>query len=58
MKKYNTPVIEALALEAVDVICTSGNDAGLKALGDSYAAANKTINSQEEISAFVDTWNW
>ena len=56
MKKYNTPEIEALALETIDVIATSGNLAAaeeLEKLG--YTAEAKAIG---DIAAFGNTWSW
>ena len=55
MKKYNTPEIEALALETIDVIATSGNLAAeeeLKELGYNEATAIG------DIAAFGNTWSW
>ena len=61
MKKYNTPEIEALALETIDVIATSGDDAALYALESNaeyanYAAAAKSAGKIDE--DFTSTWSW
>jgi len=59
MKKYNTPVIEALALETVDVIATSGNRAALKELQDEYTGL--TADQVQEFGSVVDladSWQW
>lgn len=59
MKKYNTPVIEALALETVDVIATSGNRAALKELQDVYTGL--TADQVQEFGSVVDLadgWQW
>ena len=67
MKKYNTPEIEALALETIDVIAISGDDAALYALESNaeyanYAAAAKnadgTAKSAGKIEDFTSTWSW
>ena len=59
MKKYNTPVIEALALETVDVIATSGNRAALKELQEVYTGL--TADQVQEFGSVVDLadgWQW
>lgn len=59
MKKYNTPEIEALALETIDVIATSGDDAAKKALTESYADyASATIQDGGDLKDFANTWTW
>lgn len=59
MKKYNTPEIEALALETIDVIATSGDDAAKYALTkagyEEYAALAKDGGDLEN---FTGTWSW
>lgn len=59
MKKYNTPEIEALALETIDVIATSGDDAAKLALTkagyDDYAALAKDGG---DIADFGTSWSW
>ena len=55
MKKYNTPVIEALALETIDVIATSGHVAAIEALGDKVNGG--TYVSQGDISDFQAALN-
>ena len=57
MKKYNTPEIEALALETVDVIATSGNDAALKALQDAQVDTTNATN-YGSVADLSDTWSW
>lgn len=63
MKKYNTPEIEALALETIDVIATSGGDAALaqlKADGFTYdnAAAKIDAGVLSNTEKFTSTWSW
>lgn len=63
MKKYNTPEIEALALETIDVIATSGDDAALYALGldekyADYKTAATSYGSAGKIEDFTSTWSW
>jgi len=61
MKKYNTPVIEALALETVDVIATSGHDAALKALQETYKVeiADGATVGEHNVADLLDTsWSW
>lgn len=59
MKKYNTPEIEALALETVDVIATSGDDAAAKLLKETYASYEE-VNVQDggELKNFNGAWSW
>ena len=58
MKKYNTPEIEALALETIDVIAASGNGAAQAALAEKYQA-NVAVEGEIK-NEFVTTtgWNW
>ena len=59
MKKYNRPEIEALALETIDVIATSGNVAAEEALSGAVDGdANKTASIEEQVSTFDNTWSW
>ena len=59
MKKYNTPEIEALALETIDVIATSGDDAAAKLLKETYDSYGE-VNVQDggELKNFNGTWSW
>ena len=58
MKKYNTPVIETLALETIDVIATSGNKAAEEAL----AAKGYVADGAKVLDAKADfqpsKWTW
>ena len=59
MKFYSKPEIEALALETVDVIATSGNRAALKELQDVYTGL--TADQVQEFGSVVDLadgWQW
>ena len=60
MKKYNTPEIVALALETVDVIATSGSEAGAKALQAELGAgvAANTTQLEERFSEMNNKWSW
>ena len=59
MKMYNAPTIEAVELDAIDVIATSGNigmntaSYGLKATTDIGAEITYTDKGQ----AWQDSWN-
>ena len=56
MKKYNTPEIEALALETIDVIATSGNRAAEEVL---ESKGYKLDNAQTlDASEFTSAWSW
>jgi len=57
MKKYNTPEIEALALETVDVIASSGNRAALAELQETY---NVKADATEfgDVASLDTTWSW
>lgn len=58
MKKYNKPEIEALALETVDVIETSGAE-GAKAVLEENAAVVAEVKVIEEQIALMSTqWQW
>lgn len=57
MKKYNTPEIETLALETIDVIATSGNKAAEETLkGTAYEG--KAVTIEEDVKTFTSTWSW
>ena len=56
MKKYNTPEIEALALETIDVIATSGHEAAIEALGD--VAGGKYVSEGDIADFTTGAWNW
>ena len=65
MKKYNKPEIVALALEAVDVIETSGGekaaaiigkDADLMVDGKSTVATVQVV--EQQITAMSNKWSW
>ena len=60
MKKYNTPEIEALALETVDVIATSGHEAALKALQETYKVEiDGATVGEHNVADLLDTsWSW
>ena len=58
MKKYNTPEIEALALETIDVIATSGDDAALNELQKSYAEYAAVAKDGGDLENFTNTWSW
>ena len=60
MKKYNTPVIEALALETIDVIATSGHLAAIDALkAEGVNLTGGTYVSEGDIAEFqAGAWNW
>ena len=60
MKKYNTPEIEALALETIDVIASSGHDKALESLVNDY---NVTIGGENSFTAeftdnYTSQWSW
>ena len=58
MKFYNTPEIEALALETVDVIETSGAELAKVALsGDTDVTAEVKL-IDEQISKMSTDWQW
>ena len=56
MKKYNTPEIEALALETIDVIATSGDRAAAALLDAEYADKAQAIGNINEFQ--TNTWSW
>lgn len=60
MKKYNTPEIVALALETVDVIATSGSNAGATALQAQLGATVEANITQieERFSEMQGKWSW
>lgn len=60
MKKYNRPEIEALALETIDVIATSGNVAAQAALDEQLGGegGGKTVDIEQQLSTFETTWSW
>lgn len=59
MKKYNTPEIEALALETIDVIATSGDEAAEKLLKETYADyASVNVQDGGDFENFTNTWSW
>ncbi len=58
MKKYNTPEIEALALETIDVIATSGDDAAAAELKKNATYADVTAVDGGEFENFTRTWSW
>lgn len=58
MKKYNTPEIEALALETIDVIATSGDDAALNELQKSYADYAAVAKDGGDLADFGTSWSW
>ena len=58
MKKYNTPEIEALALETIDVIATSGHDAAFAALEAVYTVDEKANIAEFTNADLSDQWSW
>lgn len=64
MKKYNTPVIEALALETIDVIAASGEAYAAKKLADALSTADTTVQASEimqmgqDIARMGNKWSW
>lgn len=59
MKKYNRPEIEALALETIDVIATSGNVAAEEALATELGGgSDKTQSIETQFDDFTTTWTW
>lgn len=64
MKKYNTPVIEALALETIDVIAASGEAYAATKLADELTAAGVTTTAGEiqqmgqDIAKMGNSWSW
>ena len=56
MKKYNKPEIVTLALEAVDVIETSGELQAAAVLNDKGVNNVQTISGQ--ISTMNNRWSW
>ena len=56
MKKYNTPEIETLALETIDVIAASGNKAAEEKFTGAYAG--KAVTGDGDIHDFTETWSW
>lgn len=62
MKKYNTPVIETLALETIDVIAASGVVVAAAQLAEQLADAGVTgaqvIEMSEDIAKMGNKWSW
>jgi hypothetical protein len=57
MKKYNTPEIEALALETIDVIAASnGNEEAKLSASDKLGQMDGYTNHGE--LSFSTNWNW
>ena len=56
MKKYNTPEIETLALETIDVIATSGDRAAESKLDNSFKTNG--VTELGDISNFDTKWSW
>ena len=57
MKKYNTPEIEALALETIDVIATSGHAAALEAVGG-IVEGGKYVSEGDITDFNAGAWTW
>ena len=57
MKMYIKPEIEALALETVDVIETSYEEAGKAALNDANVTAEVVVIEQQ-IAEMSTDWQW
>ena len=57
MKKYSKPEIVTLALDAVDVIETSGETAALNYATQKYSTASVQAISQR-IDDMDTTWSW
>jgi hypothetical protein len=64
MKKYNKPEIVALALEAVDVIETSGGEKAAAVMGqDTEITGGAPVKDniqviEQQITAMKNTWSW
>ena len=62
MKKYNKPTIEALALETIDVIAASANDAADVAAAELAKELNTDVarvtKIAQDISRMGNTWSW
>ena len=57
MKKYNTPEIEALALETIDVIAASNEIDNRQTAADKLGA-KEGYTSQGTIALDNANWNW
>ena len=63
MKKYNKPEIVALALEAVDVIETSGGAKAAAVIGQDADMQDKNAPAtiqviEQQITSMKNTWSW
>ena len=58
MKFYSKPEIEALALETVDVIETSGAEEAQVALSEDAAVTAEVKVIDEQISKMSTDWQW
>ena len=62
MKKYNTPIIEALALETIDVIAASAVEVAAAQLSEQLAEAgitpDKFVEMGEDIAKMGNKWSW
>ena len=64
MKKYNTPVIETLALETIDVIAASGEVLAATKLAEELTNAGVTTSAGEiqqmgqDIAKMGNKWSW
>lgn len=64
MKKYNTPIIEALALETIDVIAASGEVYAANKLAAELTAAGVETSADQitqmgqDIARMGNKWSW
>lgn len=58
MKKYNKPQIEALALETVDVIETSGAEAVAATFQENEKVVAQVKVIEEQIATMSTDWQW
>lgn len=64
MKKYNTPVIEALALETIDVIAASGEAYAATKLAEQLSTPGAPVDAGDieqmgqDIARMGNSWSW
>ena len=61
MKKYNTPIIEALALETIDVIAASGAAVAATKLAEALndgTSSEQVVQMGQDIAKMGNYWSW
>jgi len=58
MKKYNKPEIVTLALDMVDVIETSGEEAAMNALKGKGVEEDNITKIEKQVTQMNDEWSW